>query len=257
MIFHSKASFSLVLLLSAFVQSCATTGIKTLSPTQRAKLIVQVANGALLEGDPTGALQHLAKAEESDPNLPELHHTKALAYHAKHDDIRAIAEARLAVSIQPAYSEANNTLGKLLLDQGRYDEAEKPLMVAATNPLYRDSYRAYTNLGILYYRKEDDKKSEDALSKAIQESPTLSCIAYYYMGHIHLKNGSVLTALGDYEKASQKFCAGFADAHLAVGVLYEKNKDYEHARKKFLDIKQSFPNTKIAEQAMEHLKYIP
>ncbi len=239
--------------------SCATSSTqkKELTNTERARLLVDVSNGALLEGDPTGALQNLAQAEQLDPSLPELHHSKALAYFAKHDLKTAITEARRAVTLAPGFTDANNTLGKLLLDDGRYEEAEPPLLQAANNPLYRDAYKANTNLGILFYRKGEYGKAKATLERAIEEAPASACIAHYYLGHIQLRNGALEKSLQEYEHATLKFCAKFGDAHLAVGMLFERNKEYDRARKKYLDIKQSFPNTKIAEQAMERLKYLP
>src|SRR4051812_40591078 len=56
---------------------------KTFSKAERARMLVEIANGALLEGDPTGALQNLAHAEQLDSTLPELHHSKAVAYFTK------------------------------------------------------------------------------------------------------------------------------------------------------------------------------
>src|SRR4051794_26777065 len=100
--------------VSLALASCASGPKKVeLTDTERARNLVNLANGAIMENDPTGALQTLLEAEALDPKLPELHHSKALAFHLKHDDAKAIAEARRAVELKPNYAEANNTLGKL------------------------------------------------------------------------------------------------------------------------------------------------
>src|SRR4051812_42305258 len=110
---------SLVLGINALSTGCATSSdnpnspssnAKDLSSTQRARMKVDIANGALLEGDATGALQNLNEAELEDDSLPELHHTRALAYFAKKDLDRAIKSAKIAVDLKPKYSDANNTL---------------------------------------------------------------------------------------------------------------------------------------------------
>ena len=85
----------------------------------------------------------------------------------------------------------------------------------------------------------------------------MSCVAYYYRGHLNLRENRFKEASRDYEHATQKFCAGFADAHFALGVAYLRNKQYDLARKKFLEIKQRYPNTEMADQAMDRLRYIP
>lgn len=237
---------------------CATgSGSKSLSKTDKARLLIDAANGALSEGDPIGALQLLAKAEEQDNSLAEIHHSKALAFFAKREPSMALEEARRAVTINPNYTDANNTLGKLLLDSGRNNEAEKPLLLAVADPLYRESFKAHTNLAILYYRQEHHQKSIEHLNKAIQEAPDVACVAYYYRGHIFLRAGQFRQAELDYGKATKKMCAGFMEAHLALGITFERDKRYDQARKKFLDIQQNFPNSKIAEQAVERLRYLP
>lgn len=220
-------------------------------------MLVELANGALVEGDMVGALRTLLEAEAQDDRLPELHHSKALAYLGKHDLSSALSSARKSVEIKPNYADANNTLGKILIDAGKYNEAVTYLSVAANDPLYADAYRAHTNLGILYYRQGQDDPSSTHFTKAVELAPTQACIAHYYQGHLNLKKGAMGGAIRSYDLATQRFCAGFGDAHLALGIAYERNKEYERARKKFLDIKQSFPNTKVAEQAMDRLKYLP
>ncbi|MBI3535215.1 MAG: tetratricopeptide repeat protein [Deltaproteobacteria bacterium] len=254
--------FVTILFLYSILSSCALLynakdKNKPLTQIDRAWLMIEVAKGALHESDATGALQTLADAEKLAPNLPELYHVRALAYFAKHDLQKAIHEAKQAVFLSPTYSDANNTLGKLYLDLGMYSEAEKPLLLASEDSLYRDAYKAFTNLGILYYRKEEYKKAQTSLQKAVLELPQGACVAHYYLGHIQLYEGNLREAQKEYDQAAQKFCAGFAEAHLAIGMMYERTREYDKARRKFLEIKQNFANTKYSDQAIEQLKYLP
>lgn len=230
---------------------------KEVSKRDRARMLIEIGNGALTEGDPTGALENYLRAEELEPNLPELHHSKALAFYAKHDLNTAIASAKRAVEIMPNYADANNTLGKFLIDAEKYDEALVPLEVAAKDPLYREAYKAWTNLGIIKYKKEDFSKAEEMMTHAIQESPLRSCIAYYYRGHIKLRANHMDEAIKDYSQATQKICANFADAQYALGVAYHRNQKYDLARKTFLEIQKRFPKSKFAELAIEQLRNIP
>jgi Tfp pilus assembly protein PilF len=245
------------LIVMVTVGGCASSSKNDLSKADRARMLVDLANGAILEGDSTGALQALLQAEELSPDLPELHHSKALAYYAKKDLLTALVEARKAVELMPNYSDANNTLGKLLVDAGKYREAEKPLLKAANDPVFRDAFKAHTNLGILYYRQGDYDLALKHLDKAVEMTSAQACVANYYRGHVYLRSGKFNDAITSYDLATQRFCAGFADAHLALGIAYERSKQYDRARKKFLDIKQTFPNSKIAEQAMDRLRYLP
>jgi Tfp pilus assembly protein PilF len=248
--------------LMVLFAACATSGNggsskKDLSSTERAQLLVDIANGALNEGDATGALENLIRAEHEDSRLPELHHSKALAFFMKHDLQTATLEARKAVEIKPDYSDANNTLGKLLMDQGKADEAIAPLSRAANDPLYRDGFKPLTNLGILHYRRGEYARANEYFSRAIVGYTGTACVAYYYRGHIRLHEGHFREALNDYDAAGRKACAGFADAHLAMGIAYERSKQYDLARKKYLEIQSRFPNTKVADQAVSHLRFLP
>lgn len=255
-----RSQLRMILVISAVgMAACAAPGSrpKELTETERARLFVEVANGALVEGDAIGALENLARAERIDSSLPELHHSRALAYYMKKENDKALDSARVAVKLKPDYSQANNTLGKFLIDEGKYAEAEAPLLSAAKDPLNREAYKANTNLGILYYRTGKYSIAAKHLDKAVDEAPAAACIAYYYRGHLKLKDGHVREATREYEKATEKFCAGFADAHFALGIAHERDRNYDQARKVFLSIKQNFPNSKIAEQAMTRLKHLP
>ncbi len=223
-------------------------------------MLVEIANGSLVEGDPTGALQTLVRAEEEDPTLPELYHSKALAYYGKHDLASALQAVRRSLKIKPNYSDANTTLGKILMDMGKFDEAEGPLEIAAKDPLYRDAYKAWTNLGILKYKLGHFRESQAFLDHAILDAPLQACIAYYYRGHIQLKESKFNAAIHDYGESTKKLCAHYrelSDAHLALGVAYQHNRQYDLARKTFLEIQKQYPNTQLAEKAMDQLRYLP
>lgn len=227
------------------------------SPRERAQLLIEAANGSLLENDPIGSLQFLERAEKLDPKYAPIYHAKALAFSVRKDFPAALTEMKKAVDLDPENPFALNTYGKFLLDAGRLDEAEAPLSKAGANPVFREAYKANSNLGILYYRKSDFDRSEKSFQKAINDDAANSCIAYYYLGHIAVRRNQLPDAEKFYERATQKQCAAFADAHLALGMMYERRKKTEEARKKYLELKQNFPDSKASESAMERLKHLP
>ena len=186
-----------------------------------------------------------------------LHHSKALAYFAKHDLPAAIESAKRAVELNSNYSDANNTLGKLLMDAKRYQEAVPFLTAAAKDSLYRDSYKAWTNLGILKYRLEEFHLASTYFDRAILDAPDRSCVAYYFRGQIKQRNYKLSEAIEDLSRATKKLCANYGEAQLALGLAYQKNRDYNSARKTFLEVQKRYPDTKWAQQAMDQLKYLP
>ncbi|MCM2277718.1 MAG: tetratricopeptide repeat protein [Oligoflexia bacterium] len=227
------------------------------TPAERAQLFLQMGSTALLEGDPTGALENLFEARRLGLDSAELRHGLALAYHAKGEAQAALDEARRAVAMKPGLSEANSTLGKLLMDHGRNDEALPYLRKAAKDPLYRESFKPLTSIGIIHYRKGELSQSRLHLDRAIQSARTSACVAYYYRGHLNLRESRPTDAIHDYEMASKNVCAGFGDAHVALALAYEKLRENEKARKKFLEIQQLFPSTPYSAQAIAHLQNLP
>ncbi|OFZ17797.1 MAG: hypothetical protein A2X94_04315 [Bdellovibrionales bacterium GWB1_55_8] len=220
-------------------------------------MYVQIANAALVEGDVTGSLENLMKAESEDPKYPETYHTRALAFIVRKEPNEALREARRAVQLNPDYPEGNNTLGKLLMDAGRYKEAETHLKRAGYNNLYRDSFKPLTSLGIIYYRKGEYKSAMSHLDRAINSAPQFACIAYYYRGHLQLRESRVREAVSDYDRATRSLCANFGDAHYALGIAYVQSRQYDLARKKFLEVQQRFPDTELSERAIGQLRYLP
>lgn len=255
---------SWILAFSLLVAGCASSGgprpldgTPAKSPRERAQLLIEASNGSLMEGDPIGALQFLARAEELDAKYPPIYHAKALAYAYRKDFPSALREMKKSVDLDPENPYALNTYGKFLLDAGRLDEAEPFLAKSGDNPTFRESFKANTNLGILHYRKGDFDRADQRFTKAINDDPTNACIAYYYRGHLAVRKGQIPEAARLYERATQKQCAAFADAHLAVGMMDEREGKLEEARKKYLEIRQNFPDSKASDAAMERLKKIP
>lgn len=251
-----------IVFMSGIFAGCASAPSdkpKELSKSERARLFVEIANQSLLERDFTGSLQSLAQAEQLDESLPEIYHTKSLVYFAKKELSRSIEHARKAIALKPNFSDAHNTLGKLLMDAGSSDaaEIEKHFKQAAEDPFYRDAFKAHTHLGLLHFKRFDFEKAKKHFEKAVNEAPLQACIAYYYLGQIELDRENFQESIQNYQKASGRFCSKFEDAHLALGMVYEKNRQFVQARKKYLDIQQIFPRTKTAQQAMERMSHLP
>lgn len=237
--------------------SCASTSDRAASTQDRARMYVDAANGALTEGDATAALHFLVEAEKLDSKIPELHHSRALAYSVKEMTTEAIRSAQRAVELEPDYSAALTTYGRLLMDAGRLKDAEKMLRKAANNPLNSESFKAKTSLGILYVRLSDLERAEKEFNSAISSAPRLACVTYYYRGDLHSKKGNFKRAIADYNKATEHLCGRFADAHLALGIAYIRDRRFEDARRKLLEVRKLFPDSKAAETAMTQLRYLP
>lgn len=262
---HVRFSKALVFFASLGLAGCATFSSKgNLSATERARLYVEAANGALIENDPTGALQNLAQAEKLDSHLPEIYHSRSLAYIQRKDFELATSEALKALDLNPQYQDANTTLGKLYLDSNQHDKAIPHLKRAAEDPLYRFAYRSSQNLGLLFFKTADYEKAKKHFSRAIDQAPRNQtkgspdlCVAEYYLAQIDLKLNQIDSALDRLQKANIRSCHTFSEAHFLQAVAYERNKQYDQARKKYLQISQAFSDQSIIKEAQKRLRYLP
>jgi Tfp pilus assembly protein PilF len=243
--------------LLILLTNCASNKPSPLSKEDRAELYLSLAIGALQEGDSTGALQSVLTAEQNGLKSAELFHTKALAYYFKRDLENALVSAKKTIEVEPKFSQAHNTLGKILMDLGKADQAIPYFSFAAKDPLNREAYKARTSLGIVYYRMAKFTESLEQLDVAIREEPRDSCLAYYYRGHLRIKNTVASSAILDYKNATKPQCGPFEDAHFALGLAYENNRQIDLAKQKFLEIQKLYPGTKSAQQSMLRLRNLP
>ena len=247
----------LVLLFAGCASHSDLTKNEPPTPHERALLLMNVAASSLSDGDATGAIISLQEANTLDPKIAELHYLFALAYFQKNETTLATQSARKALQLKPDFSKAKNTLGKLLLDQGKDIEAEKYLLDATQDLTFREAYLAKTNLGILYYKKMNYHQATYWLTSALTENPTLACIAAFYRGKIYLEQNLFEKAQADFSISSKNACASLSESHLALGQTFIRLKKYDQARAKMLEIKQLFPTTDSAISAERYLKEIP
>ena len=251
-------TFAVLVCLSLSACASGPKSPKPLSKQDQIKGLLSVAGANVSDNDPIGAIESLNKVRDLDDSIPECYYLYSLAYMAKKETRLSIEAARYAIKLDPKYSAAKNTLGKLLLDQGKLDEAQKYLLESANDLLFRWSYMPKINLGILFYKKMDLKNSELWLSRAIEDkNSNLNCMAYYYRGKIKMDQGEFKQAERDLILGTKDSCAGISDAHLAFGQALIREKKYDEARAKFVEIQRLFPSSDTSDRATEYLREIP
>ncbi|MBU6376779.1 MAG: hypothetical protein KGQ59_12330, partial [Bdellovibrionales bacterium] len=95
------------------------------------------------------------------------------------------------------------------------------------------------------------------LDRAIRESPEMACVAYHFRGQVSVRQGRLKEAIRDLERSTQRLCTGYAEAEVLLGSTLVSDRQYERARKKFLEINDRFPGTVWADAAMERLRGLP
>ncbi len=220
-------------------------------------MYTEMAASDLNEGDATSALVYLQQALELTPKAPEVHYLLSLTYYRKNELGLSVRSAQKAIELSPSFSAAKNTLGKLYLDQGKLNEAEKYLKEAAQDLTYREAFIAKTNLGTLYYKKLNHTEAERWFTKAIFDAGDGACMASYFRGQLYFETNQYTKANADFMRASKNGCAQFSDAHLAIGKTYLRMKKYDQARAKLIEVQQLFPSSDAAVKANDYLREIP
>lgn len=246
---------AILLLMSACASS--PNAPRTLSKQEKIDGLMKIAAAAVNDKDHISALEALKRVEELDDSIPQEHYLYALAYLGKNELALAEASARTALRLDPKFTAAKNTLGKVLLDQGKLQESETLLKAAAADILYRESVLPKINLGILYFKKSNFPESEKWLNQAIAEGGTVTCMAQFYLGKIMLERNELGKAARNLTLATKGACSGISEAHIALGKTLIRQKRYDEARSKFIEIQRLFPEGDSYDQAAEYLRGIP
>jgi len=252
-----KSALSCALL--AVLAACASgpESTRSISKEERLENLMKIAAAAVAENDSISALETLNLIKSIDDSIPREHLLYALAYLNKNEYDLAEKSARRALALDPRFTAAKNALGKILMEQGNLTEAEPLLKDAASDILYRDSSLPKTNLGMLYYKRMDYGNAGIWLEKAIAEQGPYTCYARYYLGKVRLEQQDLNAASRNFLMALKGSCSGLSEVHLALGQTLIREKKFDQARAKMIEIQRLFPNSDASDKAGEFLRGIP
>lgn len=198
----------------------------------------------LSSGNTQQAFIKFHEALKYDPNNKEVYH--ALGYINMRLGEYAEAEKNVlkAVDIDSGYSEAWNTLCTLYhMYMEKYDDAAKACETALENNLYPTPEKSLYNLGRIYYKQRQYRKSLAYTEKAIKRLP--SWFPAYY------SQALTYNALGQYPEAVQA-------VETAIGLDPRFQGDKQKAEKHFKQNrlkKELFETSREADQLLEILHY--
>lgn len=122
-----------------------------------------------------------------------------------------------ALEKNPKHKTIRNTLGHVLSEQYKYDDALRVLMEQTKiNPF--DDY-AYYMLGIVYWGKEDYANSEKSFRKQLQVTP-LSQPSYAKLGQLLVEAGKYKEAIAELERAISMTRDEDESLHMGLGRAY-------------------------------------
>ncbi len=154
--------------------------------------------------------------EEMDPNFPFLHFNLGLAYEHLQDHEKAEAEFRKDIAIEPEMAYSYEQLARLLLREGKEQEALKQFRAA----LARDSRQATSHLEVarILLRQEREKDALIELDAARKYAPQNH--------NVRALRGQLLIRMGRHAEGEAELAA--ARKLFASGLVQEQEKMKEH-----------------------------
>jgi Flp pilus assembly protein TadD len=171
----------------------------------------------------------LQEREEDLHNIYDIYNTLGWLYEQKGDDALAEFNYRKSLTLKPDYELVRNNLGKVLLKQGKLDEAAE-----CFNELLRqkkDSAELHYNLAVVLCLQG---KYDDAIkyfTKVLELNPKYPD-AHYGIGAALLAAGRASEAVPNLNEALQT-STNVAEVYIKLGVAYMQMSKYEFAIQQF------------------------
>jgi tetratricopeptide (TPR) repeat protein len=152
-------------------------------------------------GEHVAAKTDLAMAVSTDPDDPDTQYAYGQVQEAQDNKHGAATHYRKAYKLNPAFTDAALSLGRILLGQGDYQEAQQVLgQLIDREP---DSARAHLLLGMTREKQDQPDAAIGELARAAELDPSLAA-AHYWHGKVLLdKKQDVAGALPLLKKAAE------------------------------------------------------
>jgi len=172
--------------LACLAIGCVTTSAAGTPDGERSYREFQLAASLRDEGQTAGAIEHLRKALELDPENAEAH--LLLGFIQMERRTYQNAEPHLATAIKllekqsagSTLAEARNIYGLCLIELGRYDEAVVVLRESASDELNAAPHLAWGNLGLAQFHLAEYQETVTSTMEAVRIQPRF-CVGYYTM----------------------------------------------------------------------------
>jgi type IV pilus assembly protein PilF len=173
-----KPGLLCAVLLYLGLGACVSSGGGAVKSEAAARVNLQLGIGYLQEGNLPIAKEKLERARSQDPHNPEIHGAMALLDQRLGKDKDADKEFRTALEQAPHDPSMLNNYAVFLCSHDRPDEGVRYFEQAATNPLYRTPWAAYTNAGVCMRAAHRDADAAQRFARALQSNPAYSEAVY-------------------------------------------------------------------------------
>ncbi len=245
-------------LATVLAGSSVLAGCSTVSkPDQeRAGLHLKIGSGYLAQGQYPQAMSELLKAENLDPKNPLILNNLGLAYHVRGRLKQAESKFRLAVKVEPRFSDAKNNLAHNLIGQKRVNEATKILHEVEGDLTYGYPEKTFSNLGLAYFELGQYKKAEEYLLRSL-EIRRQSCTTANYYGRT-LQEMKRMKQSAEILDQAIEFCrvSKFEDPLYFSAMSYFSLGDREKSRARLEELLKEYPKSKYVAKAKGMLELL-
>jgi Tfp pilus assembly protein PilF len=197
------------------------------------------------------AMADIQEAEKINDDDPEVHNIKGLIYFGLRDYKDAEKSYKKAIKLKSDYSEARYNLCGLYITFDKWDDAAEQCDKAASDLLYRSRDKAFTSLGVAYFRKGDIDKAKECYQKALEINPAL-VYTHNELGKLYMSTGKEREAIEEFRKAVNGYDL-YDEAHYNLGLAYLKVGKIEDACASFRKVTEISPESSLGVNAKSYL----
>lgn len=249
-----RPSHILIVLLVLAIAGCAGARLQQDGINNPAAYHYQMGLSFLGERNYTGALVELTKAEQLDPDNPELLYNLGMAYLGKGRPDLAEPRLQKAVMLKPNYSSARNDLGVAYLELKRWDNAIQQFKIVKDDIFYANNDNAAINLGLAYLGKGDYPKALEEL-RAVAAANPRNPVVRVSLGRVWFAMDRTEQAIEEYNRALE-FYRDYGAAWYYLGLAQLKLNNQREARTAFREVLRIFPDSELGRLAAGYLELL-
>ncbi|GIW48179.1 MAG: lipoprotein [Deltaproteobacteria bacterium] len=249
-----RLTFTAFLIFSLLFLSCAGRSIEGDRESRFVEDQKALAVASLYRQNFKQAMQEIEEAEKVAKKDPEVYLIKGLIYFGLKEYKEAEALYKKALEIKPDYSEARYNLCGLYLTIDNLDAAIEECSKAASDPLYKSRDRAFTSLGVAYFRKGDLDKAYEYYRKSLELNPAL-VYTHNELGKLYMALGREQEAVEEFKKAVEGFEL-YDEAHYNLGIAYLKLGEKTLACNSFKKVVDISPGSSFGMNARSYINSV-
>lgn len=247
-------NFYLIIVIFLSLFGCSSTEEKT-KEEKKSDVFFSYGTQSLMRGEYTNALDGLMKANELNPNKPDILNNLGMAYYYKRRKGKAVELLKTALTIDPKHSDAKINLASIYLNEGKLNASEKLYEEVLDDLLYKRQFITYNNLGKISLKRNNVPKALDFTDKAIKEYQEY-CPALLQRGQILMRMGQLRDAQIALDTSIKGACYENVKAHYYRGLNLMKMRRYSRAEEIMEKIRVDFAKSGFAPLAQLRLREI-